>query len=196
MKHNFDPIIDRTVTDCEKYKNNEVIFGTSDVLPLWIADMDFASGSFILDAMKERVNHGVMGYTCRCDSFWEAIQCWLERRSGWWVDKSWMEFSPGVVAGVVFGMLANTKEGDGVLIQPPVYHPFANVIRANGRRVVNNTLVQNQNGQYGIDFADFEAKLKESKVFILCNPHNPSGRVFSREELERMGDLCVKYGLQ
>lgn len=195
MKYNFDTEIDRTVTDCEKYMNNEAVFGTSDVLPLWIADMDFASGDFILQAMQERVEHGVMGYTCRCDSFWEAIQGWLERKSGWVVDRSWLEFSPGVVSGLVFGMTANTKEGDGVLIQPPVYHPFANVIRENNRRVVNNVLVQDENGVYGIDFEDFEAKLQDVKVFLLCNPHNPSGRVFTRAELERMGDLCVKYGV-
>lgn len=195
MKYNFDTIIDRTVTDCEKYRNNEAIFGTSDVLPLWIADMDFSSGDFIINALEKRVSHGVLGYTCRCDSFWSAIQSWLERRSGWYVEKEWLEFSPGVVSGVVFALLSNSSEGDGILIQPPVYHPFANVINQNNRRVVNNPLVQSSDGSYHIDFEDFEVKLRESKVFILCNPHNPTGRVFTADELRRMGELCVKHGV-
>lgn len=194
MKYNFDNEIDRTVTDCEKYSNNKAIFGTDDIIPLWIADMDFVSADFIVEALKKRAEHGVMGYVCRCESFWTAVMEWMEFHSGWKIDRQWLQFSPGVVAGLVFAMNSNTKEGDGVLIQPPVYHPFANVIRSNNRKIINNPLVLTQNG-YEIDFEDFEAKAKLAKVFLMCNPHNPTGRVFTEEELRRMGEICVKHNV-
>lgn len=194
MKYDFDSVVDRTVTDCEKYSNNKQVFGTDDVLPLWIADMDFLSGDFILEALKRRAEHGVMGYTCRCDSFWCAVMDWLEKHSGWKIEKQWLKFSPGVVAGVVFAMLSNSKEGDGILIQPPVYHPFANVIRANNRKIINNPMVWTESG-YEIDFADFEEKVKQAKVFIMCNPQNPTGRVFTKQELTKMGEICVKHNI-
>ncbi|MFI3294967.1 MAG: aminotransferase class I/II-fold pyridoxal phosphate-dependent enzyme, partial [Rikenellaceae bacterium] len=181
MKYNFDTIIDRSLSDCEKYRNNDAVFGTSDLLPLWIADMDFASGEFIIDALVARARHGVLGYGCRCDSFWEAIRYWLDKHTSWKVEKQWLEFSPGVVAGVVFAMQSVSSVGDGILIQPPVYHPFANVIRHNGRRVVDNPMVQDENGDYHIDFEDFEQKVRQVKAFILCNPQNPTGRVFTLE---------------
>lgn len=195
MKYNFDQIVDRSNSDCEKYGNTTAIFGTCDVLPLWIADMDFMSGDFIIDAIKRRAEHGVFGYTFRSECYHEAIQGWIERHSGWYVDSTWLSFSPGVVAGVTFAMLGTTNAGDGVLIQPPVYHPFAHAIRLNDRVVVNNPLKETETG-YEIDFQDFEAKLQQVKAFILCNPHNPTGRVFTREELLRMAELCLKYNVK
>ncbi len=194
-RYDFDTVIDRRGSDCEKYGNNAEVFGTDDLLPMWIADMDFASGDFIIDALTERVKHGVYGYGRRCPEFWEAIQGWLQSQNGWEVRREWLEFSPGVVAGVVFAMQSLSNEGDGILIQPPVYHPFARVIEDNGRVVVNNELVQDENGVYQIDFEDFEQKIQEVKAFILCNPHNPTGRVFTREELTRMGEICLKHGV-
>lgn len=194
MKYNFDLEIDRTVTDCEKYSNNKAIFGTDDIMPLWIADMDFASADFIVDALAKRAEHGVMGYTCRCESFWTAVMEWMENHSGWKIEREWLTFSPGVVAGVVFAMNSSSKEGDGILIQPPVYHPFANVINHNHRKVINNPLVWTENG-YRIDFEDFEEKAKQAKVFIMCNPHNPTGRVFTEDELRKMGEICVKHNV-
>lgn len=194
MKYNFDNEIDRTVTDCEKYSNNKTIFGTDDIMPLWIADMDFESADFIVEALKKRAEHGVMGYTCRCESFWTAVMEWMEFHSNWKIERQWLQFSPGVVAGVVFAMNSNTKEGDGVMIQPPVYHPFANVIKHNNRKIINNPLIWSEDG-YTIDFADFEEKAKLSKVFIMCNPHNPTGRVFREDELRKMGEICLKHNV-
>lgn len=193
--YDFDTITDRTNSDCEKYDSRTQIFGTNDVIPLWVADMDFASADFIVDAMRQRLEHKVFGYTFRSADYDAAIQGWLLRRSGWQVEREWLAFSPGVVVGVTYAMLSCTKEGDGVLIQQPVYHPFAIVTKANNRKVINSSLINTADG-YRIDFSDFEAKLKESKVFILCNPHNPTGRAFTQEELRRMGELCVKHDVR
>lgn len=190
MKYDFDFIIDRKGTDCEKYCNTLAIFGRGDILPLWIADMDFRSSQAIVTALQKRAQHGIFGYACRSKAYNQSIQNWLERRAGWYVDTDWICYSPGVVAGVAFAMLANTEMGDGVLIQPPVYHPFAELIRINERTIVNNPLRHTENG-YEIDFTDFEEKIKQAKVFILCNPHNPSGRCFTEQELIQMGEICV-----
>lgn len=194
MKYNFDNIIDRTQSDCDKFSNTSTqnLFGTTDVLPMWIADMDFASGDFIIDAIKNRADHGVFGYHCRSDRYNQAIVGWVGRRSGWDIKPEWLEFSPGVVAGLTFAMLGLTKEGDGIMIQPPVYHPFAIAINHNKRKVVNNPLKYTENG-YEIDFEDMDKKLAEAKVFLMCNPHNPSGRCYTREELEKIAELCIKH---
>ena len=192
MKYNFDTVIDRKKTDCEKYSNNLSVFGTDDILPLWIADMDFASADFIVNALADRANHGVFGYACRCKGFWKAVQYWLSAKTGWEIEADWLLFSPGVVSGLVFSILSNSKEGEGILIQPPVYHPFANVIKANNRTIVNNPLIKNNDGTYSIDFEDFEEKTKLAKVFILCNPQNPTGKVYTKEELQRIGEICLK----
>lgn len=193
-KYDFDTYIDRIGTDCEKYEDLVRVFGTDRVIPLWIADMDFATADFIVEAMEQRMKHPVFGYTFRPQCYFDAIRGWVERHSGWRIDTSWIAFSPGVVAGVTFGMLSCTKEGDGVVIQPPVYHPFGNTIRNNRRRVLDNPLVQDPaTGEYRIDFDDLDKKLAEAKAFILCNPHNPTGRVFTAEELLQIGELCKKH---
>ncbi|CDN32123.1 Aspartate aminotransferase [Mucinivorans hirudinis] len=191
----FNEIIDRSGTSCEKFDSLERIFGTDDVIPLWVADMDFASADVIVEVLKRRVEHRVFGYTYRSQAYNDAIKGWVARRAGWQIKDEWLAFSPGVVVGVTFAMLSCTSEGDGILIQQPVYHPFAMVIKANNRQVINNELLNTEQG-YRIDFEDFEEKLKHSKAFILCNPHNPTGRCFSQAELKRMGDLCVKYGVR
>lgn len=195
MIYDFDTIIDRTTSDCDKYSSTPTLFGTDDVIPMWIADMDFASGDFIIEALKERADHRIFGYHCRCERYNQSIINWVARRSGWNIDSSWLEFSPGVVAGVTFAMLGLTKEGDGVLIQPPVYHPFAIAINHNKRKVINNPLRYTENG-YKIDFEDLDRKLAQAKVFLMCNPHNPSGRCFTREELLRIGELCIKHDVK
>lgn len=193
-QYDFDTYIDRLGSDCEKYETLTDVFGTDRVIPLWVADMDFPTADFIVEAMNRRMQHPIFGYTFRPASYFEAICGWVKRRGGWEIDPSWIAFSPGVVAGVTFGMLGCTSPGDGVVIQPPVYHPFGNTIRANGRVVLNNPLVQDpETGTYRIDFEDLERKLSQAKAFILCNPHNPTGRVFTRDELLRMGELCRKY---
>lgn len=193
--YDFDRVVDRKASDCEKHGSLERVFGREDIIPLWVADMDFMSADFIVEAIRERADHGVFGYTYRSAEYDAAIQGWLKRRSGWCVEREWLAFSPGVVVGLAYAMLSCTAPGDGVLIQQPVYHPFGMVIRDNDRRIVNSSLV-NTNGGYEIDFEDFEAKLKDSKLFILCNPHNPTGRCFTREELIHMGELCVKHDVR
>ncbi|MDE5945427.1 MAG: PatB family C-S lyase [Rikenella sp.] len=193
-RYDFDTYIDRIGTDCEKYETLNSVFGTDRVIPLWIADMDFATADFIVEAMERRMQHPVFGYTFRPQCYSDAIRGWVERHGGWKIDPAWIAFSPGVVAGITFGMLSCTEPGDGVVIQPPVYHPFGNTIRANGRQVVNNPLVQDpETGAYRIDFEDLDRKLAQARAFILCNPHNPTGRVFTRDELLQIGELCRKH---
>lgn len=191
MTYDFDRIVDRQNSDCEKWGNTQTIFGTQDVIPLWIADMDFPCADPIIEAINRRTRHGIFGYYMREECYWQSAQRWIERRQGWFVPTSAMLHSPGVVAGVAFAMLANTKQGDGVLIQPPVYHPFANLIKVNDRLLITNPLRHTQNG-YEIDFEDFEQKAKQAKVFILCNPHNPTGKCLTKEELLRMGQICLE----
>lgn len=194
MKYDFDTYIDRIGTDCEKYEELQPVFGTDQVIPLWLADMDFATADFIVEAMTKRMQHPIYGYTFRPQCYFDAIAGWVKRHGEWNVDTSWLAFSPGVVAGVTFAMLGCTKEGDGVVIQPPVYHPFGNTIRYNHRKVLCNPVVQDPaTGEYGIDFEDLDQKLAQAKAFILCNPHNPTGRVFTKEELLKIGELCQKH---
>lgn len=192
MKYDFDTYIERIGSDCEKYEHLNEIFGTDRVIPLWVADMDFAAADFIVDAMKKRMEHPIFGYTFRAQCYFEAIIGWVGRHYAWDIKPEWISFSPGVVAGVTFAMLECTEEGDGVLIQPPVYHPFAHAIRDNNRKVVTNPIIETKEG-YRIDFDDLDRKLAQVKAFILCNPHNPTGRVFTQEELLRIGELCQKH---
>ena len=195
MKYDFDKITDRRGTNCVKYDAAAEVFGREDVLPLWIADSDFACPPFIVEAVRKRAEHPVYGYTFQGPEFFRAVTEWVRRRNDWSIESDWIGFTPGVVAGFSLAIQALTEEGDGVLIQPPVYPPFAKMTRMNNRKVVNNPLVWDGE-KYVIDFDDFEAKLKESKVFLMCNPHNPTGRVFTREELRRMGDLCVEHDVR
>lgn len=192
MRYNFDEIIDRRGTFCEKFDRNKEIFGREDVIPMWIADMEFATPRPVLEAIQRRAEHPVFGYSYRCDSYFNSIINWVERRAGWKVERKWIDFSPGIVSGIVFAIRAFTKEGDKIVIQPPVYHPFARQIKLNNRVVVNNPLAL-RNDRFEIDFEDLDLKLKGAKMFLMSNPHNPSGRVYTREELMRIGELCVKH---
>ncbi len=195
MKYDFDSILERSDNECNKYSFFPDVMGKDDVLPMGVADMDFPAGDFILNAITERVENGDLGYTWKTVNFWEAICGWLKRQHQWDVKHDWLVYTPGVVPGVVFGLLTLTKEGDGVLFQTPAYQCFADVVVRNGRVPLTNSLVQDDNGRYEIDFDDFENKLKQAKVFVLCNPQNPTGRVFSRDELLKMGELCLKYNV-
>lgn len=194
MIYNFDRVVNRQDSDCEKWGNTLSIFGSQDILPLWIADMDFPCAEPIIKAIHKRTEHGIFGYYLRENCYWQSVQRWIEQRSGWWVDTDWMCHSPGVVAGVAFAILGNTDKGDGVLIQQPVYHPFANIININERKVINSPLLHTQSG-YVIDFDDFEQKASQAKLFILCNPHNPSGRAFTKDELLKMGEICLRHNV-
>ncbi len=194
---NFDEIINRKGTDCLKYDFAVRRGKPENVLPLWVADMDFKTSSLILDKVKERTEHGIFGYSEVGDSYFEAVADWMNKRHGYRPEKEWLVKTPGVVFALAMAVKAFTKSGDAVLIQQPVYYPFSEVIRDNERRVVSNDLVLLSDGKYHIDFKDFERKIVENDIhlFFLCSPHNPVGRVWTKEELTRIGDICVKHNV-
>jgi cystathionine beta-lyase len=191
----FDTIINRKNTGCLKYDFAEKRGMPKDILPLWVADMDFQISSYIQDAIIDQASHGIYGYNESGDSYFEAVQTWLLTHHNWQVEEKWLVKTPGIVFALAQAVQAFTEEGDGVLIQQPVYYPFSGVIKDNNRRVIDNTLVRDENGRYHMDFADFEDKIvkEQVKLFILCNPHNPVGRVWTKEELTRLGDICLKH---
>lgn len=191
MKYDFDEIVPRKDTDCVKHDNVKEIFGTDDIIPMWVADMDWKTPPFIIDAMRKQLDHGVLGYSILSNRWKPAIQSWVSRHYGWDIQPEEIAFVGGIVPAIAFALQCFTKTGDRVLIQPPVYHPYHNVTIELGRTLVTNPL-KLVNGQLEIDFEDFEEKVKECKLFLLCNPHNPCGRVWSKEELQRMCDICVK----
>lgn len=193
----FDTVIDRKGTRSLKYDFAVRRGKPENVLPLWVADMDFQTSSYITDALEDMVKHGVFGYSESEEHYFEAVQNWMERHYNWHVKESWMTKTPGIVFALAMAVKAYTQENDAVLIQPPVYYPFKEVVEDNHRRLVNNTLVLGEDGTYTIDYEDFEKKIIEEnvKLFILCNPHNPVGRVWTKEELERLGDICLKHGV-
>lgn len=193
----FDTVIDRKGTRSLKYDFAVRRGKPENVLPLWVADMDFQTSSYITDALEDMVKHGVFGYSESEEHYFGAVQNWMERHYNWHVKESWMTKTPGIVFALAMAVKAYTQENDAVLIQPPVYYPFKEVVEDNHRRLVNNTLVLGGDGTYTIDYEDFEKKIIEEnvKLFILCNPHNPVGRVWTREELERLGEICLKHGV-
>ena len=193
----FDTVIDRKGTRSLKYDFAVRRGKPENVLPLWVADMDFQTSSYITDALENMVKHGVFGYSESEEHYFEAVQNWMERHYNWHVKESWMTKTPGIVFALAMAVKAYTQENDAVLIQPPVYYPFKEVVEDNHRRLVNNTLILGEDGTYTIDYEDFEKKIIEEnvKLFILCNPHNPVGRVWTKEELERLGDICLKHGV-
>ncbi|MCM2534727.1 pyridoxal phosphate-dependent aminotransferase [Neobacillus pocheonensis] len=195
MKYNFDQEICRQGTDCEKWDNLKNQFGVKDVIPMWVADMDFKSPQPVIEALKQRAEHGVYGYGLRSDSYMESIVDWIKRRHRWSVKKEWITHSPGVIPALSLSIKSFTNPGDKIIIQPPVYHHFARVIQAAGREIVSNPLML-ENGRYSMDFEDLEAKIDAKvKMLILCSPHNPIGRVWSKEELTRLGQLCIKHNI-
>lgn len=192
--YNFDEIASREGTCCEKYDHRQMLFGRDDVIPMWIADMDFEVAPFISDAIRRRAEHPVYGYGFRSESYHRSIVNWVARRNGWTIESDWIDFTPGVVSGFVFAIRALTDPGDSIVIQPPVYPPFARMIDSNGRKVENNPMVWN-GSRYEFDFEDLDRKLQGAKALLFCNPHNPTGRVFSCEELTKVGELCVKHNV-
>lgn len=193
MIYNFDEIVDRTHNNAAKYDERIKKFGTDNVIPLWIADMDFRVAKPIEDALVEKAHQGIFGYVSRPEEYWDALAGWQKRRNGWDVDKSLLSFNCGVVPSLAALVRQFSREGETILIQTPVYPEFYEVVENAGRSVVTNRLIE-KNGRYEINFEDFEEKLKQGpKAFILCNPQNPVGRSWSREELKRMGELCVSY---
>ena len=194
MKYNFDEVIDRSGTGAMKWDpdNLKLMFGHEDVLPFWIADMDFEVAEPIVEALRKRVEHKIYGYTGRTQSYYDSIVNWTKRRFGWDIKREWIEYTPGIVPAINYLVQAFCAPGDKVLIQQHVYYPFANAIRNNGCQVVVNTL-KHVGDSYEIDFDDFEEKVKDPRVkmFVLCSPHNPVSRVWTEEELTKIGELCL-----
>ena len=190
-------LLSRADTDCAKWDGLSDTFGQEDLLPLWVADMDFKVAPCIREALHKAVDQGAFGYYQLPDRFLDSVIRWEETRHGTPLRREWLRTTPGVVTGLYHLVRAITQPGDGILVQPPVYYPFYRIIRQTGRTVVCNFLKE-EKGVYTLDLADFEAKLRtgQVKVFLLCSPHNPVGRVWTRQELKAMLDLCRRYGVQ
>lgn len=193
MKYDFDEIVNRRGTNSVKWDEAK----EEGVIPMWVADMDFKAAPCILEALKKRVDHGVFGYTIVPDSYYESIISWFERRHQWHIERDWIIYTSGVVPAISAIIKALTEPGDKVLVQTPVYNCFFSSIRNNGCTTAENALVRKGNS-YEIDFDDFERQAadEKTKVFLLCNPHNPAGRVWKPEELSRMNDICLRHGVK
>jgi cystathionine beta-lyase len=190
-KYDFDEIVDRHHTGALKIDAIKERWHRDDLLPMWVADMDFKTPPFIMDALTKRCQHPILGYTMRPDAWYDTICCWTKQRYGWNISRKNVGFVPGVVTGIAHALKCFTSPGDKVLIQPPVYHPFRMVVKANQCELVNSQLAVKDERFY-IDFDRFTNDIKGCKAFILCNPHNPGGRVWSREELERIAHICYE----
>ena len=191
MKYDFDKIINRADTNCVKYDLRQQVFGNPNVLPMWVADMDFETPDFVREAVIRRAEHPVYGYHFKDEAYFEAIRKWILRRHHWNVHKDWMSFVPGVVCGFNMAVLAFTEPGDEIIIQPPVYPPFHSAVSSHGRKLVYNTLINRGDG-YEFNFDELVEQTKTAKMLILCNPHNPVGRCWTRNELLLLGEICLK----
>lgn len=194
--YDFDKIIDRHGTNCLKFDFAKERGKNGDELSLWVADMDFEVAKPITDALQAQVNHGIYGYTEVKSDYFDIVKNWFKDNFGWDIKKGSLVKTPGVVYAIAMAVKAFTKEGEAVIIQQPVYYPFGEMIIANNRKLVNSPLVL-KDGRYEIDFEDFEKKIIKNnvKLFILCSPHNPVGRVWSVEELKKIGDICIKHNV-
>lgn len=195
MNFNFDKIIDRTNNFSAKWSEMNKNFGTNDLLPMWVADMDFLTAPCVMEALKDRLEQGIFGYTTRPSSYNESIVNWLDNRFSWKINQEWLMFSPAVITSISLLIQNLTQKNDKIMIQEPVYSPFHNIVESNERSLVISPLVKLDDGSYVMDYEDIEAKIKDVKVFILCNPHNPVGRVWTREELTRLGEICLKHNV-
>ena len=191
MNYNFDEVVCRKHTDALKLEALAPRWGRTDLLPMWVADMDFKTPPFIVEVMKKRMECEVFGYTAKPESWYEAIISWQKRRHKWTITKEMISFVPGVVPALAMAVQAFTQRGEKVMIQQPVYNPFAQVIRNNHRELVNCPL-ELKDGQYYINFKLFEKKIKGCKLFLFCHPHNPGGRVWTREELKKVATICAQ----
>jgi len=193
----FDTVVDRKNTRCLKYDFAVKRGKPEDVLPLWVADMDFKTSSYIEDALVERAKEAIFGYSEVQTDYFNIVNNWMIKHHNWETKEDWLIKTPGVVFALAMAVKAYTNVGDKILVQYPRYYPFSETIEDNGRRVVSSDLILGEDNRYHIDFEDFENKIRDNniKLFFLCNPHNPVGRVWTKEELTRLGDICVKYGV-
>lgn len=192
MKYNFDEVIDRSHNRSSKYDERIKKFGTADVIPLWVADMDFRTAQPIIDACKAKAEEGIWGYTSRPDSYFEAVKEWEKKRNNWDTDTSLMSWSLGVVPAMAGLVKLFSNPGEKIMIQTPVYSEFYDIVEAMDRVVVENQLVE-QDGVWSVDFSDFEEKAKECRMFLLCSPHNPLGIVWTPDELRNMAEICIAH---
>jgi len=193
MKYNFDEVIDRRNSDALKLEALKQRWGREDLIPMWVADMDFRTPPYIVDTIRKRCDNGILGYTSVPDNWSGSIINWLNMRFGWHVNAEMLTFSPGIVQGLAFALQALTNEGEMVMVLPPVYHPFFLITQKNNRKVVFSSL-ELKDGKIEIDFDKFRNDIKGCKVFILCNPHNPGGRVWSLDELKKIAEICHDNG--
>jgi len=189
--YNFDKIIDRDKTSSVKYDLREAYFAKADVLPMWVADMDFETPDFVREAVQKRASHPIYGYSIREDAYYQSIVDWVKRRHNWDIQKNWIVHSPGIVPALNFSVLTFTNAGDGIIVQPPVYFPFFMAIADHGRRQLDNQLIY-KDQSYQINFEEFEQQAKQAKMLFLSSPHNPVGKCFTREELLQIGEICLK----
>lgn len=196
MQYDFDRLIDRKGSDAIKVDNLELVFGRDDLIPMWVADMDFETPSFVKDSVLCQAENGVWGYTKASDDYWLAIQRWLKVRHCWDVSHSDLGFVGGIVPGLAYAVNALTNLGDRIVIQSPVYPPFHSVVKSSGRELLCNPL-KVADGRFQMDFDHLEQlfSLSEIKLLILCNPHNPGGRSWTKDELSRLADLCYDYNV-
>jgi cystathionine beta-lyase len=195
MAYNFDEIISRENTDCVKYDFRKQLFGSDDVIPMWVADMDFKTPDFIVDALKARMDHPIFGYPVKPEAYFTSQIKWLMARHQWEVQREWIQFCQGVVPALNLIVLAFTDPGDEIIVQPPVYYPFFSAIKNNHRVQVDNPLIY-QNGRYSIDFDDLEKKIDtKTRILFLCHPQNPGGRSWRVDELTRLAGICMKNDL-
>ncbi|MBP5451152.1 MAG: pyridoxal phosphate-dependent aminotransferase [Treponema sp.] len=196
MKYDFDTVIDRHGSNAIKTDLAVIRGKPADVLSLWVADMDFPTSPAILEAIHKKVDHGIFGYSCLDESFFNSLKNWMQTEHGFSPERHDLVTTPGVVFAIACAIKAFTKEGESVIIQTPVYYPFKNMIELNKRRLVTSSLYE-KDGKYFIDFEDFERKIVENnvKLFILCSPHNPVGRVWTREELTRLSEICLRHNV-
>jgi cysteine-S-conjugate beta-lyase len=194
-EYNFDEVIDRCGTHAIKYDLRKEVFGTDDVIPMWVADMDFRTPPFIMEAIRQRANHEILGYTNRGDGFFQSLIDWFLRRHKWEIDRSWIIFSPGIVPALSFAIRAFTLPGEKVIIQPPVYHPFSTVITGNQRIIVNNPLIL-IDGRYYMDLDNLKEQIDDQvKLILISHPHNPVSRVWTQEELSELAKICLENNI-
>jgi cysteine-S-conjugate beta-lyase len=195
MKYDFDEIINRANTNAVKLERCNTLFGTEDVLPLWVADMDFRTPDFVLEAIQKRLEHPILGYTVPPRNFFDLFIEWVKSHHDWQPEKKWVGFVPGIVPALALAVQCFTEPGDEIIVQPPVYYPFFNVVKNNNRILVYNQLIEEE-GKFEMDFDDLEQRITpKTKMLILCNPHNPGGKVWSIETLRKLDNLCSKHNI-
>ena len=195
MKWDFDEPVEREETSCVKYDLRREVFGTKDLIPMWVADMDFKTPDFIIKALKKRLDHEILGYSFRSGAYYKSIIDWHQIRHNWKIEKEWICFSPGVVPAINLCTLAFTRPGDSIIVQPPVYFPFFSAVESHGRNLIYNQLIEHDGG-WTMDFDSLSASInKNIKMIIISNPHNPVGRVWSHDELIHLAEICLKNNI-